>query len=156
VKERSIHMSHKNGLVLTVTALAVALPAATASAATRTAVHITDTRTFAGASSVTTDLAECPTATTTDLRVHVADVPDGGIFFGLRDFQCSDDSGFVVRLTARFGAEGSTGTWSIVDAYGDLEGLHGSGTLEGVPIDEDGDGEAEGIQDFYTGTVTWS
>ena len=39
------------------------------------------------------------------------------------------------------------GTWSIVQASGDLAGARGAGKLAGTPI-------VGGISDAYTGTVT--
>ena len=41
-----------------------------------------------------------------------------------------------------------------VDSYGALEGMRGSGKLTGTLFDTDGDGEPDGIDDHYTGTVT--
>jgi hypothetical protein len=73
--------------------------------------------------------------------------PIKGIFTALRDFQCGGGTGFVVRLRASFANEGSSGTWSIVDAYGDLAGLSGSGKLVGEPVEG-------GIIDHYNGWVT--
>jgi hypothetical protein len=122
-------------------------------AGTRSTADFTDVREIVGeSSSVTTDLPGCPTATGVDLRAQVAFPPPHGVFIGIRDFQCGDGTGFVVRLTATFTDEGSTGSWSIVDAYGVLAGLRGSGQLVGTPT---GTPEAPGISDHYTGWVTW-
>jgi hypothetical protein len=52
-----------------------------------------------------------------------------------------------VRLNARFGGGGSTGTWTLVDAWGELAGLKGSGSLVGVSTSE------TTIDDTYTGTL---
>ncbi len=134
---------------LSVALFATALLAPAAQAGTRTAIEFTDVRTFEGDSSVTTSLAECPTATAVDLRARAVFGPRHGVFVGIRDFQCGDGSGFVVRVTARFNDEGSTGSWSIVRSYGGLAGLRGAGKLVGTPTD------APGISDHYTGWVTW-
>lgn len=71
----------------------------------------------------------------------------GGVFVGVKEFTCdSGAGGFDVRLVARFGETGSTGTWRIVDAWGEFEGVRASGTLVGVPTDT-------GIDDHYIGTA---
>jgi len=72
----------------------------------------------------------------------------GGTFVGIKSFTCADEvSGFSVRLNARFGADGSTGTWTLVDAWGALAGLKGSGSLAGFPTSD------TSIDDIYTGTL---
>ena len=105
--------------------VAVALLAASlmvpASAATKGTIDFTDHRVGFDSSSVTTNLPECPTAVAVDVKAHVEFTRTHGVFIGIRDFQCGGDTGFVVRLTANF-ADGSLGSWSIVDAYGALEG----------------------------------
>ena len=77
--------------------------------------------------------------------------PPNGIFAGYKLFDCGGDTGFLVRLNARFSytGEGSVGTWTIVDSWGDLAGMTGGGSQTGVPIE----GE-NGITDYYVGTVT--
>jgi hypothetical protein len=77
--------------------------------------------------------------------------PPHGIFAGYKLFDCGGDTGFLVRLNARFTytGEGSVGTWAIVDSWGDLAGMTGSGSLTGVPIEGQ-----NGITDNYIGTVT--
>ena len=79
--------------------------------------------------------------------------PPFGVFIGYKVFECdgSEETGFLVRLNARFSYSGadSVGTWTIVDAWGDLAGMTGSGKLIGVPME----GE-NGITDYYVGTVT--
>ena len=131
--------------------------ASPASAATRDTIDFTDHRDgFAGSSVVTTDLEQCQTAVAVDLMARFVETrPEHGVFIGVRDFQCGDGSGFVVRLTANVGVgPGSLGSWSIVDSYGALEGMRGSGKLAGTLFDTDGDGEPDGIDDHYTGMVT--
>ena len=97
--------------------------------------------------SATTSLPGCATATTVDQRGQLVGTPIKGIFTALRDFQCGGGTGFVGRLRASFANEGSSGTWSIVEGYGDLAGLSGSGKLVGEPVEG-------GIIDHYNGWVT--
>jgi hypothetical protein len=74
--------------------------------------------------------------------------PWGGVFTGLKEFSCADgESGFTMGLTARFGGEGSTGTWRIRDAWGVLAGATGSGSLVGIPMSD------TSIDDWYTGVI---
>lgn len=78
--------------------------------------------------------------------------PPHGNFVGYKLFDCDGggETGFLVRLNALFSySGGSVGSWTIVDAWGDLAGMTGSGKLVGVPIE----GE-NGITDNYVGTVT--
>jgi hypothetical protein len=76
--------------------------------------------------------------------------PWGGVFNGDKEFTCTGGlSGFTLRLKARFGEGGSTGTWSLVDGWGDLAGLKGSGSLVGVPSTIAG----IEIDDVYSGSV---
>jgi len=95
--------------------------------------------------SFTSDIAGCTSGTvTTDGKTHFT--PRGGVFIGIKSFTCADgESGFDLRLTARFGEAGSTGHWTVVDGWGAFEGLKGSGTLVGVPTEA-------GIDDTYTGS----
>lgn len=127
-----------------------------ADAGTRGTIDFTDHRLGFDQSSVTTDLAECPTAVAVDLRSHTEFTRTHGVFVGVRDFQCGDGTGFVVRLTANF-SDLSVGTWSIVDSYGELEGLRGSGTVVGTAFGfETEDPSDDGIDDHYTGSITWT
>ena len=129
------------------------LPAA--DAATRSPIDFTDHRVGLDTSTVTTDLAECPTAVAVDLRSHVEFTRSHGVFIGVRDIQCGSGTGFVVRLTANFGDDGSSGSWSIIDAYGALAGMRGAGKLTGTPFGGDTeDPSDDGIDDHYTGWVT--
>jgi hypothetical protein len=70
------------------------------------------------------------------------------LFLGYKVFDCGGESGFLVRLNARFGSDGSVGSWSIVDAWGTVAGLRGAGQLTGFPLDEGV------ILDVYDGGVT--
>jgi hypothetical protein len=89
----------------------------------------------------------CTSGTVVDGRGGAHFTPWGGAFVGLKEFTCDGgSSGFTVRLTARFGPGGSTGHWTLVDAWGGLAGLKGSGSLVGIPTGE------TSIDDVYTGT----
>ena len=73
--------------------------------------------------------------------------PWGGVYTGLKVFTCDgDEAGFTVRLNARFGEGGSTGSWTFVDGWGFLEGVKGSGSLVGIPTED-------GLDDHYTGSA---
>jgi hypothetical protein len=78
--------------------------------------------------------------------------PVFGVFVGYKAFDCGGggETGFLVHLSAQFSySGGSVGTWSIVDAWGDLAGMSGGGKLLGVAIPD-----ANGITDYYFGTIT--
>jgi hypothetical protein len=77
--------------------------------------------------------------------------PWGGVFIGTKSFECDGDGdlGFSLQLRARFGGSGSTGTWTLVEAWGDFAGAKASGTLVGTPFPDPG----QGITDVFTGTV---
>jgi hypothetical protein len=143
----------RSTLAVTALTVAVATPllvGTPAPAATRTQARFDDTRIFTPDNppgSATTSLPGCATATTVDQRGQLVGTPIKGIFTALRDFQCGGGTGFVVRLRASFANEGSSGTWSIVEGYGDLAGLSGSGKLVGEPVEG-------GIIDHYNGWVT--
>ena len=81
---------------------------------------------------------------------HVQITPAPGIFAGYKVFDCGSDSGFVLRLNARFGGGGSVGTWSVVASWGDVAGMRGAGKLTGEPIEG---GPVPGIIDTYVGIV---
>lgn len=73
--------------------------------------------------------------------------PWGGTFVGIKEFTCdSGIGGFDVRLKARFGELGSTGSWTIVDASGAFEGVKASGSLIGTYTEI-------GVDDRYTGSA---
>lgn len=92
-------------------------------------------------------LAGCETGTVTDGPSGVRWTPWGGTFIGEKVFECdSGDAGFTIDLRARFGGDGSTGTWTIGSAWGTLADTKGSGSLVGLPTDQ-------GIDDLYTGTI---
>lgn len=89
----------------------------------------------------------CETGTVTDTDPRTNFTPWGGVFIGEKEFTCdSGNGGFTVLLRARFGEAGSTGTWTLVDAWGLYEGVKASGTLTGTYT-------AMGIDDRYTGSA---
>ena len=74
--------------------------------------------------------------------------PWGGVFNGDKEFTCAGGlSGFTLRLKARFGEGGSTGSWTAVGGWGDLAGLKGSGSLVGTSVSD------VQIDDVFTGLV---
>jgi hypothetical protein len=78
---------------------------------------------------VATGIDGSATGIVVDGGAHVQFTPGPGIFAGNKVFLCDgSDSGMVVRLNARFGNPGSVGTWAIIDAWGVLDGLRGSGS----------------------------
>jgi hypothetical protein len=94
------------------------------------------------------NLDGCETGTVADGGGGAHFTPWGGTFTGLKVFTCDDgESGFTVRLLARFSGGGSEGTWTLADAWGDLAGLKGSGSLVGIPMSE------TAIDDVYSGRL---
>lgn len=129
--------------------LSVGTAASAVAASPGTPVLITAHTAFEGPSDFeASGLAGCETGTVVNgdnVMAHFT--PWGGVFMGDKEFTCDGDlAGFTVRLTARFGESGSTGSWTVVGGWGDLDGLKGSGSLVGIPTDA-------GIDDVYTGTV---
>jgi hypothetical protein len=133
------------GLILTV------LFVAPVSAGTRTNVTMTVTTIFDPDPDafVATGIPGCASGVVYDGGANVRLTRALGMFAGYKVFDCGDDNGFVVFLSARFGPGGSVGTWSVVDAWGSAAGMSGSGKLIGDPI------ETGGITDNYFGTVTF-
>jgi hypothetical protein len=119
------------------------------SAGSRQAVTMTVTTTFDDNPDAftATGLPGCGSGLVYDGGAHVQFTPGPGVFAGYKVFDCGSDNGFVVRLNARFGGGGSTGTWAVVDAWGSVAGMWGAGSLSGDPIEN-------GIIDNYWGTVT--
>ena len=74
--------------------------------------------------------------------------PWGGVFSGNKEFTCAGGlSGFTLRLKARFGEGGSTGSWTVVSGWGDYAGLKGSGSLVGISVSD------VQIDDVFTGLI---
>lgn len=89
----------------------------------------------------------CETGTVVEVAGGPHFTPWGGVYVGVKEFTCdSGEAGFDLRLNARFGESGSTGTWTVIDAWGSLEGAKASGTLVGIPT-------GIGIDDRYTGSA---
>lgn len=120
-------------------------------AADRHHVSITAPTTFDGVPDPfwATGIPGCDTGIVEDGPAHIQFTPAPGVFAGFKVFWCDgSDSGFVLRLNAMFGPGGSTGTWSVVDAWGSAHGMHGAGKLVGDPI------PGGGILDQYHGIIT--
>ncbi len=140
---RAVTFSVLLGLML------AAVAAGTVSARTRDAVTMTVTTTFDGLPDefIATGIPGCEEGLVYDAGAHFQITPAPGIFAGYKEFDCGGDTGFLVRLNARFGPGGSVGTWAIVDAWGDLAGVTGAGRLTADPIDG-------GVVDNYVGSIT--
>ena len=136
-----------HGAVLVMAIVASAGAAVPAVAATP--VHIdADEKLEGGGSTFTSTIEGCSSGTVSNGPFRIGGGPgtDFGKFNGFKVFECADGGGFVVRLLAKFGEGGSTGTWAIVDGWDGYEDLHGSGTLVGTPT-------STGINDVYDGTL---
>lgn len=120
---------------------------APAQAADRFAVELADTQGFEGLpGSFTSTIPGCPTGSSTTERAMVQLRP--GVFRGTRTFTCDSGIGSVtVNLSARFGDDGSVGTWAVTSGTGAFSGVRGAGRLVGTPL-------PDGILDTYAGTVT--
>ena len=142
-----MHIRPAAVIALAVTATASLAPAAIADPVKfPVAAHVITT--FDDSPDLFTSSVEgCESGVVVDISPTARYTPWGGVFHGIKSFECEGGSGgFAVRLVARFGENGSTGTWTVVDAWGDYAGAKGSGTLSGVPSEE-------GIDDYYVGTV---
>lgn len=134
------------GALAVLTSIAAATPAVAAPVGFSVAITA-HTNFDAVASDFHSNLPGCATGTVVDSGASPHFTPWGGSFVGAKVFTCAGgESGFTIRLRARFGGGGSTGTWTLASATGDLAGLKGSGSLVGIPSDI-------GIDDVYTGTV---
>ena len=143
-------MRRLSGLAVVVpVALLLLIGAAPVVAATRTAVSITVTTIFDPNPDgfTATGIPACSAGWVSDGGAHVQFARPIGVFAGYKVFDCGGGTGFVLRLNARFGSEGSTGSLSVVDSWGAVAGLTGAGKLTGTPIDG-------GILDTYQGAVT--
>jgi hypothetical protein len=136
----------RSGLLLAAAFGLIAI--APVAAVERQAVSITAVTTFDEiVDTFTADgLPGCAAGTVENGPAHVQFTPAPGIFAGFKVFDCGSGNGFVLRLNARFGAGGSLGTWSVVDAWGSVAGMQGAGGLTGDPIEG-------GIIDNYEGSV---
>lgn len=125
------------------------IAAAPVAAATRTPVTMSVTTIFDPDPDAFTanGIPECRGGWVYDGGAHVQFTASPGVFAGYKVFVCGSGTGFVLRLNARFGPDGSVGTWSVVDSWGAVAGLSGAGKVTGTPI-------GGGILDSYVGTVT--
>ena len=96
----------------------------------------------------TSNLPGCATGTVVNGAGGGNGTPWGGVFVGTKSFTCAGGtSGFDISLRARFGGGGSTGSWVLAGAWGDLAGVKGSGSLVGIPVSD------TAIDDIYTGKL---
>jgi len=138
------------GLSLVAVAALLVVAVVPVAAAARSAVHIEVETNFDPADDPFTasGIPGCDSGTAANGDNTTNFVRPFGIFVGYKVFDCGDDTGFVVRLNASFSYDGgSVGSWAIVDAWGDLAGLQGSGKLVGISTGP------ESILDVYDGTA---
>jgi hypothetical protein len=129
---------------------ALLLAVAPVAAASRTSVHMEVQTNFDPADDPFTasGIPSCSSGTVGNGDNTVQFTRSFGVFAGYKVFDCGGETGFVVRLNAMFSySGGSVGTWSIVDSWGAVAGLQGSGKLVGISTSE------TSILDIYDGTV---
>jgi hypothetical protein len=143
-----------SALVLTLGAATLLAPFATVTAAQAVpqgepVLIVAHTSFESEVSDFDSSLAGCDSGTVVNgADLHVSFTPWGGVFIGSKEFTCTgEESGFTLRLNARFGGNGSTGSWTVVDGWGAFDGLKGSGSLIGTPVSE------VQIDDAYTGSL---
>ena len=139
------------GPTLIAVVAALLLAVAPVAAAARTAVHMEVATNFDPADDPFTasGIPGCSSGTVANGEDPLVNFTRPfGIYAGYKVFDCGGGSGFRVRLNAMFSySGGSVGTWSIVDAWGNLAGLQGSGKLVGISTGPDS------INDVYDGTI---
>jgi len=130
------------GAAVAVAALVPMVPAAAAEP-----VHIEASEPFVegGQATFVSNLDGCESGTGDNGRISVAGTPSFGVFNGFKHFTCADGRTFTIRLQAKFGDGGSSGTWAFVGGP-----YAGSGTLVGIPFPEE---QGPGILDVYEGTL---
>lgn len=143
----------KSSVAVTVGAAALLLPFAAATSAQaapqgQPVQIVAHTSLETEVSDFDASLEGCESGTVVNAADAIATfTPWGGVFVGDKEFTCDgEESGFTLRLKARFGGDGSTGSWTVVDGWGDFAGLKGSGTLVGIPVSE------VQIDDVFTGS----
>lgn len=117
----------------------------------REPVQITAFTDFAeGADPFISNIEGCGAGLVDNGPTNFAGGPHFGIFAGFKVFECTGpgDDGFILRLNARFDDTGSTGTWSVVQAWGSVAGMRGSGKLAGEPV-------PGGIEDVFVGSAVF-
>ena len=137
-------------LATAVAAILVLVAAMPAAASDRQAITITAITDFNSNSNPFTSTglgAACADGAVANGPVHFEFQRGTNVYAGYKVFTCDENTGFVLRLNARFGSWGSVGTWAVVDAWGDVAGMSGAGPIVGTPVDN-------GITDNYSGTIT--
>jgi hypothetical protein len=138
------------GLATAVALVILSIAAAPAAASERHAITITAVTLFDSDPDAFTSTGlgtACADGTVVDGPVHFEFQRGTSVFAGYKVFTCDATTGFVLRLNARFGGWGSTGTWAVADAWGSLGGISGAGPITGSPLEN-------GILDSYSGTIT--
>jgi hypothetical protein len=140
-------MSRRFMISVLAVALSIVLPVFPVMAAPPLAVHIevpstidpSDSDPFAATGPAVDTGVLCPTGDVYDLGGMVVDPPGGEILILrlLKQFVCEDGSGtfdvkLVVHLDLTTGR--TTASWHVDGGTGDYVGLHGNGTLIGIPI----------------------
>lgn len=126
------------------------LAVAPVAAAARTTAHMEVQTNFDPADDPFTasGIPSCSSGTVADGNNSTIFTRTFGIYAGYKVFDCGGGTGFMVRLNAMFSyTGGSVGTWSIVDSWGVVAGLQGSGKLVGTSTGE------SSILDVYDGTI---
>lgn len=124
-------------------------PAAGASAASATPRSATPTRIVVHTTDGVDDpfesnIVDCNDGSTNDRTAIRQLTRTHGVFNGSEAFTGTGGrGGFTVHLNASFTFEGSSGTWSILSAWGTMAGLRGQGQLVGSG--------GVGIDDTYQG-----
>lgn len=144
-------MRRLSGSALLASVAVLLIAVAPVAAGTRTAVTMSVATIFDSNPDAFTasGIPGCSAGLVSDGDAHLEFTRATGVFGGYKVFDCGSDTGFVLRLNARFGPGGSVGTWSVIDAWGAAAGMSGAGKLTGTPI------IGGGITDDYVGTVTF-
>ena len=146
---------------IALSAVAVVVPGMSmaAPAAAAESVHIEAATSFSDPVSLfTSDLDGCDWGTVENGRFAAPPSRGLGTFSGAKVFTCLVGDmadvehavgvgGFTLHLTAHFPVgPGSIGRWSVVDSWGSVDGMRANGSLVG-------EGNDEGINDIYDGTI---
>jgi hypothetical protein len=137
-------------LALAIVLGAVSVASASASPV-REPVHITAFTDFVeGADPFLSDIEGCGSGLVDNGPTNFAGGQHFGVFAGFKVFECAGpgDDGFILRQNARFDDTGSTGTWSVVQAWGSVAGMRGSGKLVGELV-------PGGIEDVFVGSAVF-
>jgi hypothetical protein len=140
-------MHHRQFAALGAAVAVVVVPGSAAEAAPSPVSIVHDVTFDEIPDSFTSSLSGCESGEGVEGRFQSHGGRFQGVFNGEEVFTCADgEGGFTVQLNARFGEEGSTGTWTVIDSWGSQDGLRASGRLNGEPI-------PGGIRDTYVGTI---